>query len=218
MLPTTRVNCQLYDFLADGAVGKELRVTLTRSERDPDHGTVLAVERAYTVPESGLVELDLWPNVRGVYAASYRFEISLGTGKLWRVTANVPEAGPVNLRSIIDTPAPQSVDAAQQAVNDAQAIATGIADFRGDLNVAITTLPPGSAATAVYDDALTRISLGIPRGDVGPALGILGELADPSELPASGDIGDGYIIAGDLWTWNGVEWINGGSIRGPQGE
>ena len=32
MLPTTRVNCHLFDFIGNGAVGKKLLVTLTRSK------------------------------------------------------------------------------------------------------------------------------------------------------------------------------------------
>ena len=186
MLPTTRVNCHLFDFIGNGAVGKELRVTLTRSERDPDHGTVLSVERAYTVPESGLVELDLWPNVRGVYASSYRFQIALDGGRLWQVTANVPESGPVNLRSIIDTPAPQSVDVATQAVIDAQAAATA-----AEQAVAIIPDPDGEALNRrlVSDGAggWTFDDPGAGGGGGGPAVwgAITGTLADQTDLQAA---------------------------------
>jgi hypothetical protein len=54
-------------------------------------------------------------------------------------------------------------------------------------------------------------------GSVGPAITILGTLNDPSELPASGDIGDAYLINGDLYIWDGVQWNNVGSIQGPVG-
>ena len=56
-----------------------------------------------------------------------------------------------------------------------------------------------------------------PQGDVGAGLNILGELASSSELPASGVAGDGYLIAGDLWTWDGSSWVNVGQIRGDEG-
>ncbi|NMG39804.1 hypothetical protein GRZ55_11170 [Chelativorans sp. ZYF759] len=59
-----------------------------------------------------------------------------------------------------------------------------------------------------------------PKGDDGSSVNILGTLANVSELPASGDIGDGYVIDGDLWVWNATdeEFVNVGPIQGPQGE
>jgi len=56
------------------------------------------------------------------------------------------------------------------------------------------------------------------KGDTGAGLNILGTLTDPSELPETGDLGDGYIIDGDLYVWTGTEWENVGQIQGPQGE
>ena len=56
-----------------------------------------------------------------------------------------------------------------------------------------------------------------PQGDVGAGLNILGELASSSELPPSGTAGDGYLIAGDLWTWDGSSWVNVGQIQGDEG-
>lgn len=59
-----------------------------------------------------------------------------------------------------------------------------------------------------------------PKGDDGGSVNILGTLADVSELPATGDIGDGYVIDGDLWVWNATdeEFVNVGPIQGPQGD
>jgi len=55
-------------------------------------------------------------------------------------------------------------------------------------------------------------------GEDGTSVKILGSLADPADLPVSSDIGDGYIIDGDLWIWTGTEWQNVGQIRGPKGD
>jgi hypothetical protein len=46
----------------------------------------------------------------------------------------------------------------------------------------------------------------------------LGTLANESELPATGDDGDAYLIDGDLWVWADTDWENVGNIQGPQGE
>lgn len=59
-----------------------------------------------------------------------------------------------------------------------------------------------------------------PQGEQGPegaGIRILGELDNPSELPPSGNLGDAYIIDGDLWVWNGTQWNDVGAFRGPPG-
>lgn len=56
-----------------------------------------------------------------------------------------------------------------------------------------------------------------PEGPVGAAINIIGELDNPSELPATANPGDSYLINGDLWTYSGGEWINAGNIQGPAG-
>jgi hypothetical protein len=91
---------------------------------------------------------------------------------------------------------------------------------------------PGPQGDSAYQIALDNgfvgteaewlASLEGPQGDVGPAgpgLIILGELADPGDLPSSGnDPGDAYIIDGDLWVWSSTEgWQNVGNLQGPQG-
>ena len=58
-----------------------------------------------------------------------------------------------------------------------------------------------------------------PKGSDGTSVTILGTLGDESELydienPSNGD---GYIIYGDLWVYNGGDWTNVGPIKGPQG-
>lgn len=56
-----------------------------------------------------------------------------------------------------------------------------------------------------------------PAGEQGAGLVILGELAASDDLPASGGLGEGYLITGDLWVWNGAAWVNAGPIQGPVG-
>jgi hypothetical protein len=36
-------------------------------------------------------------------------------------------------------------------------------------------------------------------------------------LPISGNVGDAYIIDGDLYVWDGTSWENVGPIVGPTG-
>lgn len=68
------------------------------------------------------------------------------------------------------------------------------------------------------------------KGDVGPigpkgsdgkdgaGVNIIGSLNSVSELPTSGNKGDGYLINGDLHIWNGTKWENVGNIKGPKGD
>ena len=217
-IPTVNVNWSIVDQFGSVAIGARIEVELNRADSD---GTtsIQPVRQFYTVGASGAVTFNVWPNARGVNSSQYTVRAYDRTGRRFlSAKMTVPDQAENNFLSVAQIPPFPAINQAEQAVIDAQAIASGIADFRGDLNATATTLDPGSAATATYDDALTQIQLGIPRGDVGPALGILGELADPSELPASGDLGDGYIIAGHLWTWIGTEWVDGGNIQGPEGQ
>lgn len=55
------------------------------------------------------------------------------------------------------------------------------------------------------------------KGEQGTGLNIVGNLNDPSELPASGTTGDAYMINGSLWVWSGSAWVDAGNIQGPQG-
>jgi hypothetical protein len=57
-----------------------------------------------------------------------------------------------------------------------------------------------------------------PPGAPGEGLVILGTLDNVSELPLGSDPGDAYAIDGDLYVWNGAEWVNTGPIQGPPGE
>ncbi len=57
-----------------------------------------------------------------------------------------------------------------------------------------------------------------PPGPVGKGLTILGEKDNDGELPPSGNLGDGWLIQGDLYVWQGTGWLNVGNIKGPKGD
>lgn len=56
-----------------------------------------------------------------------------------------------------------------------------------------------------------------PKGEPGTGVMIRGTLLDTSQLPSTGEIGEGYLIAGNLWLWEGTAFTNVGQIQGPQG-
>lgn len=54
-------------------------------------------------------------------------------------------------------------------------------------------------------------------GADGAGLTVIDELPSSEDLPATGNPGDGYLIAGDLWLWVDGAWLNAGPIQGPAG-
>lgn len=65
---------------------------------------------------------------------------------------------------------------------------------------------------------LLQVSKG-DNGQDGTSFRILGRKDNESQLPTDGnEIGDGYLINGHLWVWNGIEWNDVGVIQGPAGE
>jgi hypothetical protein len=57
----------------------------------------------------------------------------------------------------------------------------------------------------------------VPPGFPGPPLLIRGNLNSVGDLPTNPTIGHGYLIQGILYTWSGIEWVNGGQLQGPLG-
>ena len=57
-----------------------------------------------------------------------------------------------------------------------------------------------------------------PQGPIGKGLTILGEKNNEGELPSSGNLGDGWLIKGNLYVWQGTKWLNVGNIKGPKGD
>jgi hypothetical protein len=83
---------------------------------------------------------------------------------------------------------------------------------------------PLIATTKEYVDTLFLNNIGPtgPTGPIGSAVNIQGSVNSVPELPGYpsgylGNIGDGYLVGGDLWVWSGSGWDNLGNIQGPQG-
>jgi hypothetical protein len=55
------------------------------------------------------------------------------------------------------------------------------------------------------------------KGDPGTGLVFQGVLLSITQLPPVGVLGDGWIINGSLWAWDGEDWIDAGPIVGPPG-
>ena len=71
----------------------------------------------------------------------------------------------------------------------------------------------------VDGDDVSNITFDKITGSDGTSVNILGSVDSESELPATGNSpGDGYLINGVLFVWNGTGWENVGNIQGPQGE
>jgi len=58
------------------------------------------------------------------------------------------------------------------------------------------------------------------QGTAGSGVDILGSYPDLSSLQSAhptGNLGDAYVVSGDLYVWTGSSWTNVGPIQGPQG-
>ena len=78
--------------------------------------------------------------------------------------------------------------------------------------------PPGTASWEPYYAG--SIGATGPTGAQGAGLSILGSYSTLGALQAAhptGDVGDAYLVAGDLYVWDGSTWLNVGNIQGPTG-
>lgn len=55
-------------------------------------------------------------------------------------------------------------------------------------------------------------------GADGTSINIKGSVSSVEELPESANIGDAYVVNGDLYVWDGLTWNNVGGIKGPTGD
>lgn len=91
---------------------------------------------------------------------------------------------------------------------------------------------PMYAGASAYDRALyTRLyelfrqiatvyNNGGVKGDPGTGINILGSFDTHEDLIAAhptGNEGDAYLVQGDLYVWDGAQWLNVGNIQGPPG-
>ena len=71
-------------------------------------------------------------------------------------------------------------------------------------------LVQGETGTVIEWGAVVKVT--------GQGVIIKGTLDSTDDLPTSGnEIGDGWIIDGFLWVWNGSEWVNVGKVQGMDG-
>lgn len=78
----------------------------------------------------------------------------------------------------------------------------------------VTTYTDGTSTTA------TTKSYAGTDGTDGTSVTILGSYSTLAELQAAhptGSTGDSYIVAGDLYVWDGTAWADVGQIQGPRG-
>ena len=94
----------------------------------------------------------------------------------------------------------------------------------------VATGEPGTNAnvTVLNNGTTATFNFTIPKGDTGPkgekgadgqGVTIKGSVDDESKLPTTGNtVGDGYLVNGVLYIWDGTKWNNtGADIQGPQG-
>lgn len=73
-----------------------------------------------------------------------------------------------------------------------------------------TATVQGETGTVIEWGAVIRVS--------GQGVVIKGTLDSTDDLPTEGNqIGDGWVIDGFLWVWNGSEWVNVGKVQGIDG-
>jgi hypothetical protein len=67
-------------------------------------------------------------------------------------------------------------------------------------------------------DSVSGITFDKIAGTDGTSVNIIGSVDTVNDLPTSGVTnGDGYLVNGDLYVWDGSAWVNAGNIQGPQG-
>lgn len=97
----------------------------------------------------------------------------------------------------------------------------------------VATGEPGTNAnvTVLNNGTTATFNFTIPKGDTGPkgetgekgadgqGVTIKGSVDEESKLPTTGNtVGDGYLVNGVLYIWDGTQWNNtGANIQGPQG-
>lgn len=71
-------------------------------------------------------------------------------------------------------------------------------------------LVQGETGTVIEWGAVVKVT--------GQGVIIKGTLDSTDDLPTSGnEIGDGWVIDGFLWVWNGSDWVNVGKVQGMDG-
>ena len=88
---------------------------------------------------------------------------------------------------------------------------TGVTGPQGDLGPTGATGPTGDTGPTGATGATG------PQGAGVTILGTYASLGDLQTAHPTGSLGDGYIVAGDLYVWDGSQWLNVGPLQGPTG-
>lgn len=113
-----------------------------------------------------------------------------------------------------------AIDAVNEAKNNAE-LATANANTQADRAKDYADNPPKVGDDGywyVWDEtADSYVKTGWPS----TGLNLKGAFSTLDELKANvtdPEVGDAYMVGGDLYVWNGSDWTNAGRIQGPQGE
>ena len=109
-----------------------------------------------------------------------------------------------------------------------QVSSSGTSVPTGNWSTSIPTVNSGqylwTKTEITYTDESNSISYSVSKagsdGKDGTGVTILGSYDTEEELREAhptGNLGDSYIVAGDLYVWNGTDWQNVGNIQGPPG-
>lgn len=83
-------------------------------------------------------------------------------------------------------------------------------DMSTDIWWKCIALVQGETGTVIEWGAVVKVT--------GQGVIIKGTLDSTDDLPTSGnEIGDGWVIDGFLWVWNGSDWVNVGKVQGMDG-
>lgn len=91
--------------------------------------------------------------------------------------------------------------------NDGKSIANATVNASGQLVLTLSD-----------DTAIIAGNVVGEKGKDGTGVNILGSCNSSSQLPSANNTkGDGYLINGHLYIWDGEDWVDGGNIQGPKG-
>lgn len=195
--------------LAPGENGLESRRVMSISFKELKNGLVEFAVEFDTIFQDKGTRLERWLKTIGDGALGGSF-VNAGGG------------------SGTGTGTPGAQTAARGPVGPAGANGLPGITWRGDWSIAINYVLRDAVSYQGSSWLAVAANVGVaPGSDItkwnllaqaGQGLTILGTLANTSLLPPTGnEPGDGYLIDGDLWTWDGDSWENVGSIEGPAG-
>jgi hypothetical protein len=91
--------------------------------------------------------------------------------------------------------------------------------YKSGTTIATVNVSVGDSIETIVNVKFGTIPIKGEQGDSGEPLNVVGDLNDPSELPATGEPGEAYIINTEIWVWSPTsgEFVNMGSFTGPPG-